>query len=90
MLSPGRLKMERIDRDGLITTDNITHTNHSYGPGALSHKEKGTKKKIPSISIDIIKVLPSITSLYPNVTACGDVLLLFKKFVLFGSISLNI
>ena len=34
-------------------------------------------------------VMPSITSLYHNVTACGDIFL-FKKVVLFGVMSLNI
>ena len=94
MLSPGKHNMEHIDRDGLIqespvTTEHLTHANHIYGPGVLGLKVKGAKQKIPSISVDIIKVPPSITSLYRNVTACGDVLFV-SKVTLFSAISLNI
>ena len=94
MLSPGKLNMERIAHDGLIkdspiTTKHLTHANHIYGPDALGLKGKGTKRKTPSISVDIIKVPPSITSLYQNVTACGDVFFV-NKVVFFGTISLNV
>ena len=94
MISPGIKNIERISCDGLIkdspvTTDHLTHTNHIYGPEVLDLKGKGTKQKIPSIPIDILKVLPSIISLYHNVTTCGDVFF-FNKVELFSSISLNI
>ena len=94
MLSPGRRKMERIARYGLnqdspATTEYLPHTNHIYGPDAFGLKGKGTKRKIPYISVDTIKVLPSIKSLYRNVTACGDVFFV-NKVTLFGAINLNI
>ena len=62
MLVPGKHKMEGIDRYGLIqdspvTTKHLTHANHIYGPDVLGIKGKETKRKIPSISVDIIKVL---------------------------------
>ena len=94
MLIPGKRKMERIAHNGLIqespvTTKHITHTNHIYGPDFRGLKGKGTKRKIPSISVDITKILPSITSLYQNVTACGDVFFV-NKVTLFRAIRLNI
>ena len=86
--------MKRIARDGLIqgspvTTKHLTHANYIYGPDVLGLKLKDTKQNIPFISVDIIKVPPSITSLYRNVTTCGNVFLV-NKIVLFGAISLNI
>ena len=86
--------MERIAHDGIIqdstfTTDNLTHANHIYGPDVLGLKGKGTKRNIPSISVDILKVLHSITSLYQNMTVCGDVFFV-NKVAFFGAISLNI
>ena len=94
MLRPVKCKMELIARDCLIqespvTTERIAHANHIYGPDVLGLKGKGTKRKIPSISADIIKFTPLITSLYQNVTACDDILF-FNKFALFSAISLNI
>ena len=94
MLIPGRRKMDRISCDSLIqgspvTTKNLVHTNHIYGPDVLGLKEKGAKWKIPYISLDIIKVPPSITSIYRNVITCGDVFFV-NKVALFGEISLNI
>ena len=75
--------------DSLVTNEHLNHTNHIYGPAVLGIKGKGTKQKIPSISVDIIKVTPSITTIYLNVNACGDIFF-FKKVALFGVISLNI
>ena len=94
MLIPGKRKMERIAHNGLIqespvTTKHITHTNHTYGPDFRGLKGKGTKRKIPSISVDITKILPSITSLYQNVTAGGDIFFV-NKVTLFRAIRLNI
>ena len=94
MMSPGKHKMDLIARDGLIqdspiTTKHLTHANHIYGPDVLGLKVKVTKRNIPSISVDIIKVLPLISSIYRNVTACGDVLFV-NKFALFGAICLSI
>ena len=94
ILIPGRRKMDWISRDGLIqgspvTTKNLAHANNIYGPDVLGLKEKGTKRKIPYTSLYIIKVPPSITSLYRNVTTCGDVFFV-NKVAFFGAISLNI
>ena len=94
MLSPGKHKMEHIAHDGLIqdspvTTENLTYANHIYVPDVLGLKGKGTKRKIPTISIDIVKVQPSISSLYCNLTACGDVFFV-NKIAFFGAIVLNI
>ena len=94
MLIPGKDKMERIARDGLIqyspgTTEHLTHANHIYGTDVLGLKGKYTKRNIPYISVDIIKVMPSFSSLYRNITACGDVFFV-KKVAFFGTISLNI
>ena len=86
--------MDWISRDGLIqgspvTTKNLAHANNIYGPDVLGLKEKGTKRKIPYTSLYIIKVPPSITSIYRNVITCGDVFFV-NKVALFGEISLNI
>ena len=94
MMIPCRHKTECTACDGLIqyspvTPEHLTHANHIYGPDVIGIKGKGTKRKIPYISVDITKVLPLITSLYRNVTSCGDVLF-FNKVVFFGAISLNI
>ena len=94
IMSPGKRKMERIARnvliqDSTVTTEHLTHTNHIYGTDVLGLKGKGTKRKIPYISIDIINVPPSINSIYRNVTACGDIFFI-NKVTLFGAISLNI
>ena len=72
-----------------VATNNLAHTNHIYGTDVLELKGKGIKRNIPYISVDIIKVPPSITSLYRNVTTCGDVLVV-NKVTLFGEVSLNI
>ena len=94
MMSPGKHKMDLIARNGLIqdsplTTKHLTPANHIHGPDVLGIKGKVTKLNIPSISVDIIKILPSISSLYSNITACGDVLFI-NKVALFGAICLNI
>ena len=86
--------MERIARDSLIQyspviTEHLTHANHIYGHDVLGLKVKGNKQEIPYISVDIIKFLPSITSLYYNMTAFGDVFFV-NKVTLFGKINLNI
>ena len=94
MLIPGRNKMYQIACDGLIkgspvATNNISHTNHIYGTDVLGLKGKGIERNIPYISVDIIKVPPSITSLYRNVTTCYEVLVV-NKVTLFVAVSLNI
>ena len=68
MLRTGKHKMKRIACDGLtqdspVTTKYLTHANHIYFPDVLGLKGKGTKRMIPSISVYIIKVPPSISSL---------------------------
>ena len=52
-------------------------------------QSNGTKRQTPSISLGIIKVPTSITSLYCNLNAWGDVLFV-NKVTFFGEISLNI
>ena len=86
--------MSRIVAGGLIqdspvTTEHLRHSKFIHGPNSLVLKVKSTTPKIPTVSIDIVKVPPAIMSLYRNVVGCTDNFFV-NKITLFGCASLNI
>ena len=72
-----------------MTTEDLSHTNQIYGPNVNGIKVNTSKHNIPEFRVKMATVLPSILSLYCNLT-CSTNIMFANKLPFLAEISLII